>query len=69
MSLFNKNRNVLFQVDPHKQPLEAASYNLAHGCITLRVLMWHRCEMTPRSFQCHFKSNKLIFYCIENMAG
>ena len=25
MSLFNKNRNVIFQVDPHKQPLEAAS--------------------------------------------
>ena len=25
MSLFNKNCNVIFQVDPHKQPLEAAS--------------------------------------------
>ena len=25
MSLFNKNHDVIFQVDPHKQPLAAAS--------------------------------------------
>ena len=25
LSLFNKNHDVIFQVDPHKQPLDAAS--------------------------------------------
>ena len=44
------NCDVIFQIDPRKQPLDTALENLAHSYIIIRALMWHCCKMTPMSF-------------------